>query len=544
MSKIERKNEIKDLLADLREGDLPAIKVIIQKMSSYGLDPKLIRTTAYLKNGDKLSDAQKKLIAEASEKFNAAPDPNELSLDSIFETCGTEEKKALALEQLTPLYRHGNLETDTTDIQRIFRVVDQQERVCKELVGDSNKVGITIQRGLAEKLAQEGNTSSPKTISMMEDYWSLYDKPISSEGNGVQTCYSVIFENEPEYDSVWCLYKSTYRPDSSVPFPLLFATLNRMSEGDAFAAWIWGVYSRKYKGRQVFWIYGPNGEEGKSYLGKFLGNELFGENYGYKVINNLKNRSRNQFTTSAYVGSKLVVYPDCNDRKILWTELFKSLAGGGRDSEVIEEKYGLSNTVTLEARGLIISNLLPELKRENWLLSRLALCKIEPFSGSKDPEIDKKYRDELPGFLAYAKACYETLCPDNEEIELKQETRDWINDLIEQQEPLWKDVFIRYFAIAPDSFVSFKRMKQLMEVSEGFRERSQTEWHEYLLNIPGVSALRKASGFVYTGIRELTAIDSLATESVKADPFSKLDKKMAAPVPSFEEMEKSFRENK
>jgi phage/plasmid-associated DNA primase len=387
--------------------------------------------------------------------------------------------------------------------------------------------------------------SPPGIINTLRDYWDIYGKTLGNDedlaGSGVQTCYADIFENEPEYKDIWSLYKSPHKPDASVPFPKLKETIDRMSEGDAFAAWIWGTYSQVYQGRQIFWVYGPEGEEGKSYLGKFLGKELFGENAGYRVINNLKTKSRNQFTTAAYIGAKLIVYPDCNDRRVLWTELFKSLAGGGRDSEVVEEKYGSSNTVTLDARGIIISNQLPELKRENWLLSRLALCRIDPMKDKKNPNIDKIYLEELPGFLAYAKDCYERLCPDNEAIKLKPETKKWIEEIIDQQDPWLKDVFVRYFELDNNSVVTFKRMKEIMELSEGMKGMDYKNWCEWLTHqVPGVTIVKRSNGFCFKGIYESKEGKVVLTTNVN-EAFKEIDARMEQTI-TFEEMEEAFKD--
>ena len=536
----EIKEEINDLFSRLDENDIEGLMKIVEKFYEYNIPP------SKFDQGFITSYALKRLSPDFKEVLREAPDKPVLDetsdIDELFENSGNAKiLKKVALDIVQPIYRHGNFETDTQEVARIFKVVDADRKTCVEISADQGKLSSTIQRGIASFLVSTGREVKPSTVARLEDYWELYDEPLTGVDNRVQTCYSEIFENEYEYDQVWSLYKSPYKPDPTVEFPLLQETIDRMSEGRAFSAWIWGVYSRQYKGRQVFWIYGPDGEEGKSYLAKFLGKVLFGENQGYKVINNLKTKSRNQFTTSQYVGSKLVVYPDCNDRRILWTELFKSLAGGGRDSEVIEEKYGTANTVTLDARGLVVSNQLPELKRENWLLSRLALCSIKPLKGKKDPDIDKKYLLELPGYLNYCKEAYEELCPDNEAIKLKPETVKWIEEIIDEQEPLTKDIFLRYFVLDSTKSISFKRMKDLMELNENLKGRDYKEWNEYVNNLPGVSIVRRSEGYVFQGVGEKGL--ELVTGK-KVDNFKQLDAKMSEPVPSFTEMEELLKRAK
>lgn len=526
MNKNEKKAEIKRLLNEIESGDDETLKSVLIKMQEWGMDPKSVISGNWLSNSTLfgLTDSQKKILADPPKR---EVDRSGQSIDELWPDLPSDLKKDLSLSYTENLFKRGWLERDTNVLYRVFVVLDKDEKICKEIRGDRASIKDVVATKLAKAALEDGQVISPAILSSMVDYWEKYSEEVGTipdengSYGGVKDCYSTLFSGDADYKNTWSLFKSRYVPDASVPFPNLKKTIDRMSEGEAVAAWIWGTYSGKYRGRQVPWIYGKDGEEGKSYLGSTVGRELFGEGIGYKVISNAQAKG-GKFTSSNYIGAKFILYPDCNNKMILWTELFKSLAGGGRDAEMVEEKFKVGQTQTLDARAMICSNHLPTLKRENWLLSRLMLCKIEKLGEAKDPTIDEKYKEELPGFLAFAKSCYEKLCKDNEYIQLKQETIDWVNDLIDKHEPLKRDVFLRYFELSAEGMVSRVRLKNILEVEERASSKEQEQWHEYLLSLPGVDYVRRKGGMCYVGIREKGSSSSSTEDSTEDNGFGDL----------------------
>lgn len=505
-TKPEMKREVKALFESAKTDN--DIKLAIEKMQEHGLSTNgLIDDTYYvtLPVLKKLTDSMKQLIENPPERVEKEEDEGELSFDKKFEKMPAEEKKALARELVDPLFRMGRLKIATNAGFDLFKVDDLERQVCSLLDGDSKQLEAEVTSTLAEQLESLEVHASPFTVNQLYQYWKMNTKKLGKEFTdkgsieGVRTCNSALVD--PEY---WSLYRSDWQPDSSVPFPLLKKTIDRMSEGPAFCAWMYGVYSGKYRGRQTFWIYGPDGEEGKSYLSKFLAGEFFGENRGYKAIDSTQISQGARWLSGNLAGAKLIVYPDCNRIHLVEMEIIKTLSSGGRDSTVAEKKFKSAQTVTIEARILVCSNFLPVVRRDNWYQSRLALCKILPLNEAKDPEIDKKYREELPGFLAYCKEQYDLLCTDNEKIQLSTAHADWLEQLIDKQDPLEKDIFARHFKLDPTGKVTLKRIQDILQVDENLKDnRSQASWFEWLnTKVLGIEQKRPHNVATYYGMSE------------------------------------------
>ena len=506
ITKSEKVKRIKQAFNDLGVDDIKELEKIMIEIKVFGLDSKRILEDQYITASkySKLKPKLKKLIDEPPKEVKTEKDftfeMDYLERDSI-------GRKEIALELLGPYFLKGRLHTDTIHNGfRVFAISDPKTKTCHKVTEEASGKTSEILTKLSAVLLANLSVASKSTLMDIKDFWDCYTPPVgglpTTNGcpDGVVTCLS------PLKPLQWNQYYSPYLPDKTVPFPLIKETLNRMSEGDAVAAFYWGIYTEKYRGRQILWLASdgsPNeaGEEGKSYFAKFIGATLFGENLGYKAINNTQIKAGSVFTTFAYIGAKFVLYPDCNNRHILKSELMKGLSGGGRDSTQTEEKYKSSQTSTLDARYQVNSNFLPSVVRAKWYLSRLLLSTISALNVPKDPNIDKKYLEELPGFLAYAEECYNRLCPDDEEIQMSQKTKDLINDLLDKEDPTMADIFIRHFVLDKTATTSYKEIKNIIQISEDDKSRDTLkEFKAYLESLPGVSLVRRKFGMGYEGI--------------------------------------------
>ena len=477
---------MKRRLEDLQKGDLKGLSAIITDMMKWRIAPTEIYTPAYLKNPHKLTDAMKDLIDNAR-----LPDPSETEPED-------EIPVELTVELGNYFMRKGQMDTDSNEISKFFLVKDPEVKLLKPIKGTHEEIIRELRPKIAKELKENEQQLSSKELAEFCTVWENYSEKITVKH------HSSAIDPEPG----WCLYYSPFKPDATVPFPKLKETIDRMSEGEAFSAWIWGVYSGDYQGRQMFWLHGEDGEEGKSYLAKFVGRMLFGENAGYRAIDGQQLKSGSRFLTSQFTGAKLVVYPDCNRIHLVEMELIKSLSSGGRDSLVSEEKFRAPETATVDAKLLICSNFAPVAKRDNWYQSRLIYCKILPLTGKKDPNIDKAYTEELPGFLAYARDCYRRLCKNHEKIELTPNHKKLINELIDKQDPYDKDIFSRHFVLDAKGTITYKRVKDTLDVQEGIKGNEYKRWTEWLMTVPGVTTRRANVGFVYDGFREIITSDA------------------------------------
>ena len=535
-TKTEMRQEIKKLFEFAT--DEKTIRLAIERMQEYDIptddlynNEKYITRTVLARCNDKMKHLlENPPEAPIQEKIN-------VSFDDIWDEAGTDKKREWALDYVDNIAHRGRLSTDTNGGFRTFLLKEINSKEVSLLTASEDEIKDTITCTLAEMTVAAGNTASPTTQDEMYWYWKRFTDKLGREFNecptrGVVSCSSPLTDADR-----YTLYYSSYQPDSTVPFPNLMKTINRMKEGKAFCALIWGVYSGKYRGRQVIWIYGGHGEEGKSYLVKFLGKELFGENFGMKSIDGVHIKNNSNFMMSDFVGAKLVIYPDCNRVHLMEMEAIKQLSSGGRDSTVSEAKFKNAQTVTLEARIIVCSNFLPKVLADNWYQSRLILCPIERLTEAKDPTIDEKYKIELPGFLAYCAQCYEELCKDNEAIQVSSGHAEMMKSLIETSDPLEKEIFEKYFVMDTEGKVPFKKVNDILEVAAGKKsERDRKEYLDWIQRIPFITLGKYGNRRTFFGFRELPGNPIINTSADTS--FDDYDKEVDAALPTFEELQK------
>jgi len=340
-----------------------------------------------------------------------------------------------------------------------------------------------------EWLEQMGEPISPKSANEFVSYWYNHEKPIEMP--------------EPLGrigDDNWCLHRSSYFPDSSVPFPSWMKILDRMSEPEAFAAWHWGVFSGSYKGRQMVWLHGPNGEDGKSTLASIIGKELYGP--AHNAISNASIGSgEKRFLNSFFENAALVIYPDANNRKCLMSEAFKTVASAGADPVLIERKGRQAYTAELKARMWVCSNHAPEVTNNNFIISRLLYIHIDKMvNETPDPTVFDRLIAELPGFLAYAKECYEKLCPDNYKIKTEQSTIDKVAELSSGFFDEYETIFTKYWQTSDESIrVEASKIRDLLK-SEGMaNNNTYSNFIEWMIQHKGVvkRKVSKEGGKIY-----------------------------------------------
>jgi phage/plasmid-associated DNA primase len=131
---------------------------------------------------------------------------------------------------------------------------------------------------------------------------------------------------------------------------------------------------------------------------------MFGEAYA-SICNNVIQNSR--FAYINYVGKQMVGYPDCNVEKVMLTEFMKGISSG--DPVSVEPKGGKSYEAILHAHPWINSNKAPHLLDEAHSLSRIFYVKIYPstVNDRKRASFHDTIKEELPGFLFYAKQCWD-----------------------------------------------------------------------------------------------------------------------------------------
>lgn len=314
----------------------------------------------------------------------------------------------------------------------IYDVIDSNRKIVRKAGTTNSKVYLA--RKISEAWTKSSGEILPTGIATkMAETW-LLNSPH----------HSMPLPMARDHEDVWCLHRPTVVPNTEILFPDWQKILNRMSDGEAFAAWVGGIYSGLYKGRQILWLWGPHGEDGKSTIARILGNHLFGP--AFQSISDATLKSEKRFLFSYFANAELICYPDANNRKVLSSEEFKMVANGGSDKVMIECKFQQPYYAELRARVWISSNHLPDVEDNNYTLSRLLLVKIDRLVGeTPDPQVISRLEDQLAGFLAYALGCYRKKCPDNYKININDQTADLLRTCIASQSDYFSEIFDKYW---------------------------------------------------------------------------------------------------
>lgn len=150
--------------------------------------------------------------------------------------------------------------------------------------------------------------------------------------------------------------------------PTWDAMLSRMTNREAFMAWVGSLFDEQSYLQQYVWVYGE-GNDGKGSINRFL-YRIFGPAYCSKQP---KERGDKHWSHEL-LGKRLVVFPDCNDHAFVASGFFKSLTGG--DPIAVEAKYEMAYTARFNAKFLILSNERPSLSSENADRRRIIYCEL------------------------------------------------------------------------------------------------------------------------------------------------------------------------
>lgn len=378
----------------------------------------------------------KPLMLEALDSNQTAVIRGDFLESPIFTAVSKGEHKVIS--DIANILLHNYILCKTIGGQDVFRVVDHERMIvelyCEHKLLMSNLVQ-AINDECRHRFGQTIDTSCAKKIA---DTWFH---------STIRCPMPVPMARDNE--KVWCLHRPTVIPNSSVKFPSWGKLLARMSDPKPFAAWIAGVYTGRYKGRMVLWLYGPNGEDGKSTIANIIGRSLFGP--AYTAISDAVLKGNKSFINSFFAGAELICYGDASNTKVLGTEEFKTLASHGADLVLIERKHKHPYFAKLTARVWVNSNFMPEVENSNFATSRLLLIEIEKMTHeTPDPKAIERLTGELPGFLAHAIECYEELCPDDYKIAVSSTTTKLIESCIHRSEQNFEEIFDKHWEYSPN----------------------------------------------------------------------------------------------
>lgn len=392
----------------------------------------------------------------------------------------------------------------------VYEIKDEKNKVLRPLYeGEPEKVLIRYMS--CKWLEITGEPLSPTLANSLYRLWF----------NHVQLIKRPDPMGRPDTDT-WCLHRSSITPDATIAYNSWKAILNRMDDPDAFAAWVAGVYLGSYKGRQILWLYGPHGEDGKSTISKIIGQNLFGPSCA-AISNASLSSSEKRFIASYFEEAELVCYPDASNRRCLMSEAFKSIASAGTDPILIERKGKQAYTALLKARLWVSSNFSPEITGDNFMTSRLLMITISKMVDEKpDPKVIQRLEAELPGFLAYAISAYHERCLDNYRIETNTESVTAVKNLSDDFYDDFEIIFSSHWQQADHSCrVDGARLRDTLR-REGLTGNVEAKrFTEWMLQYKGV-VKRKLSNengrIFYYGLRDVHAVaDSHQQSNAFAD---------------------------
>jgi hypothetical protein len=206
------------------------------------------------------------------------------------------------------------------------------------------------------------------------------------------------------------------------PTPTWDKILNRMTNATAFCQWLGSLFFDEARQHQYVWVHGM-GNDGKGSINNFL-KAVFGRAYRSKQ----PPHPGDKFWTHGLIGSRLVVFPDCNAQGFTSGGLFKSLSGG--DPIDVESKGKMSFTVDLNCKFLFFSNEKPNISCEDADMRRIIYCEF--FEKTKkedaDPFFAKKLWSEGGAFLSRCVNEYTAACPQHAPITSgKEEIEAWVS---------------------------------------------------------------------------------------------------------------------
>jgi len=224
-------------------------------------------------------------------------------------------------------------------------------------------------------------------------------------------------------------------PAAEGPTPTWDALLGRMSNKEAFTAFIGSLFVEESYAQQYCWVFGAGGE-GKGCINRFL-EKVFGRAYCSKQ----PPERGDKFWSFGLINKRIVVFPDCNNTGFTAGGVFKSLTGG--DPISVEAKGEMSYVAKLRAKYLFFSNEQPSLSSERADMRRIIYCEMTPRETDEvDPTFEERLWAEGGVFIGNCLAFYRKKCPNHCAIPTDH---DAINDRVEELEAEHEATLATYF---------------------------------------------------------------------------------------------------
>lgn len=375
------------------------------------------------------------------------------------------EKWQLSRKLLNPRFRKFVGLAGTTEL---IKIRDEENMLVSKVI-NPKAIREQLADTIAEHCTQQGTIYSPHFIDELVRFWERYGDSIEE--------FAVYGGFKPDS---WCLGRSLHSPNVG-EMPTWKNFMSRMNDPEAFAAWIYGVASKRYRGRQILWLKGENGEDGKSYIQRLIAKNLF-PNVSHAMANSAFSEGAARFIGAEFENKALAYWDDCNNTMALFREDVKMLSSGAEgNASRIEHKGVMAYQAQLEARMWINSNYAPSVSHDNFVRSRLLYITLGPMREEQDIEIGKKFEVELSAFLKYGEEMFDKLCKDSRKVRQCESALAEIDDLADNFEEHHETIFTNAFEVGEsDRYVTCRHIQDVLK-REGLKDvHKQSDWYRWL----------------------------------------------------------------
>jgi hypothetical protein len=374
---------------------------------------------------------------------------------------------------------------------------------------------ISIGNTIAEVLENGGNIVDSALAKRITDLYLIH--------SGRQPMPALI--GKPG-DGAWCLHRQSVLPDPSVPFPHIQGFLDRISDPEAFAALLYGIYSDRLKTRQIGWLQGV-GEDGKStFFSQY--ERLFGPAAGTADWTQMSNAP--QFIAESFVNKRFVWIPDNSNQYLLMTDIMKSLASSGNDPITVNPKGRKMYQTRLQASTFVLSNEAPALSGARHNTSRTLWFKMTERTGSDDPHVGEKMWAEMPGFLAFGERCYEHKVENDYRVILNEASTEMYELRGYETNEKFEILFEQYFAYDPEGRLAPAEMYNALK-DERLNDHAYANFKRFVETKYKVAIKQDTQGVrTWRGLRLRTPADNrkpLAAPKSPAITGTTLEERMA-----------------
>lgn len=254
------------------------------------------------------------------------------------------------------------------------------------------------------------------------------------------------------------------------------------AEAKVYKAFIWSILNAKNSGRQMLYIYDPQGYSGKSVVTNVIA-KFVGEGF---VQNLQKDSLTNQFAFSKIYDKRLVVYSDNKNPSLARSEKFHLITG--HDFVEVERKGSSSFNYRLNLKVIangntaltIDTDALHEKTRviilkprvNNEILREICVCGPdgEPercqdgtpkFIG--DSHFEEDLLQEFPAMLEECRMAYSELCPKDSDLILPDELYEEIDSLESDEISIFNEIINTYFTVGKENEITPKDLGRVFD---------------------------------------------------------------------------------